>query len=103
MKPLYSIVLAIRSSSRNKKDKASAFSGKDMRTIERIVRTEKGFDGFSMAKLTGFWMGSVEECVEIRILSGRARKVKDCAQKLRRAFKQDSVLLTRQGTGTFVS
>ena len=103
MQPLYTIVLGAPGLSRTRTRIPGVFAHKDLERIEKIVREERGFQGFSIAKLTGFWMGRPEECVEIKILTDDLSRVKACAQHLRATFKQESVMVTCQGTGTFLS
>ena len=103
MQPLYTIVLGAPTSPRTDSATGGVFGNEDLQNIEKIIREERGFHSFSMAKLTGFWMGKPEECVEIKILTDDLSKVKACAQHLRATLKQESVLVTCQGTGTFLT
>lgn len=96
MKPLYSIVVVAWSPTRGRRGAPGKFSLKDLKAIEQVVREEKGFDGFSIAKLTGFWMCAPEECVDPHP-ERRYGRIKACAEQLRTTFRQESVLLTRQG------
>jgi hypothetical protein len=103
VQPLYTIVLGAPGLSRTETRSGGVFTNEDLARIEKIVREERGFDGFSIAKLTGFWMGRPEECVEIKILTDDLSTVKACAQHLRATFQQESVLVTCQGTGMFLT
>src|SRR5271156_6677651 len=60
VQPLYTIVLGAPGLSRTRTRIPGVFAHKDLERIEKIVREERGFQGFSIAKLTGFWMGRPE-------------------------------------------
>jgi hypothetical protein len=103
MEPLYTIVLGARTKHRTKTGREGIFTDDDLATIEKIVRDERKFEGFSLAKLTGFWKGKSEDTIEIKVLCKDLGKVEACAQQLRRTFRQDAVLVTCQGTGMFLT
>ena len=103
MQPLYTIILGAPGPNAARPATGGVFTHDDLVRIENIVREDTGLHGFSLSKLNGFWMGQPEECVEIKILTDDLSKVKACAQHLRQTFRQESVLVTVQGTGTFLT
>ena len=98
--PLFSIVVGSRVERRGRRK--SAFSTRDLKQMEQIVREEFGFAGFSLCRQMGFWQGSPEESVNIQILTCDHGRVESCADRLREVFEQQSVLLTQQGTGCYL-
>jgi hypothetical protein len=102
MQPLFVITLGARTPFRTRAGAAGMFTTADLTTIEKIVRKERGFQGFSIAKQTGFWNGNPEDSVEIKIICDDLSKIKACAQQLRGTFRQESILVTAQGCGTFL-
>lgn len=71
--------------------------------MEDIVRKEHGFLGCTIVRGKGFYEGRGEDTVQIIILDSNYEKVKECAQKLRQVFRQESVLVVGGGVGEFLT
>ncbi|HLH56439.1 MAG TPA: hypothetical protein VKY92_22820 [Verrucomicrobiae bacterium] len=103
MLPQYLIILGARSALRSDAAKAGRFESEDYANIERIVRERHGFEGCTIIRANGFYQGQQEDTVQIVILEENYQKIRDCAQELRKAFKQNSVLVVSAGVGEFLS
>lgn len=103
MLPQYVITLGARTEFRTAAGSAGKFEDDDYRTIERIVREEHGFEGGTIIRARGFYGGQEEDTVQIILLEKNYEKVQACAQELRAAFGQQSVLVICSGVGEFLA
>ncbi len=102
MLPQYIITLGARTKFRKIAGKTGRFEEEDYRTIETIVRKERGFPGCTIIRAQGFYKGQKEDTVQIIILTADYGKIVACAQQLRRTFRQQQVLLVLAGVGEII-
>lgn len=98
----YIITLGARTPIGTKAGKAGRFEEKDYKTIETIVRKERGFQGCTIIRAKGFFHGKEEDTVQIIVLEMDYAKIVACAQHLRNLFRQKEVLVVAAGTGEFL-
>ncbi len=103
MLPQYVIMLGARTRRRTAAGRIGKFEERDYKAIERLVREEHGFEGCTIVRAKGFFKGHEEDVVQIVILEENYERIRACAQQLRRAFKQKTVLVVSGGVGEFLS
>lgn len=103
MLPQWIITLGARTPFRSGAGKIGKFEDRDYRTIEKIVRKDRGFSGCTIVRADGYYRGEREDTVQIIILEANYEKIRACAQQLRRTFRQSSVLIVCSGAGEFLA
>ena len=60
------------------------------------IMASNGFDGFTIYKVDGYWMGKAEVSFKIELATEvkNAHKVNELAKDLRDMYNQDSVMVT---------
>lgn len=71
-------------------DKKTSFGINDI-----IPVVSKHFEGATFQEQTGLWKGNLEPSVKIELVTEDGGKVQELAQNLKKALRQESVLLSR--------